>query len=366
MKNTIELHKRWKDNPSKGEVFTPIELVCNMLDRIPTSVWENPTTTFLDPCMGKGTFLIDILRRLTTIYGYSQEDAVSRVYGYDVRVKYVNYLKRGGFKNVFHKDFLNEKIQMKFDVVVGNPPYNDEGGVQKGGKNLYSKFIDKSIDLLSKDGYLCFVTNAGYLKTTTEKRTPLLDKILTKNLIYLNINECKKWFPNVGGAMVFSYFVVQNNSNYKFTECCTQLEPNSKIYRENIDLSKMNWIPRIITNEVLSIIEKCQNESYNFVRVDSVETRNLNLTNKIGFKRLNHLVKPYCVFATNNIDKGTFILTESNNFEEDLNFFNSKIFSFLNVIHRYDSIIYHKLLKVFGKPKIELSLSELNFIDEML
>ena len=36
MKQTIELHKRWKDDPSKGEVFTPIELVQEMLDKILT------------------------------------------------------------------------------------------------------------------------------------------------------------------------------------------------------------------------------------------------------------------------------------------------------------------------------------------
>jgi len=366
MRNTIGHYKRWKDDPSKGEVFTNEELAREMVDRIPPSVLKNPTSTFLDPCMGRGTFLIEILRRLTTIYGYSVEDAMARIYGYDVRVKYINYLKRGGFKNVFHKDFLNNEVHMKFDVIVGNPPYNDEGGIKKGGKNLYSKFIDKSIDLLSEDGYLSFVTNAGYLKTTTDQRTELLDKILTKNLIYLNINECKKWFPNVGGAMVFSYFVLQNNTNYKFTECCTQLESNSKVYYEKIDLSRMNWIPRIISKEVLTIIEKCKNETFDFVRVDSVENKNLNLENKIGFKRLNHLVKPYCVSATTNIDKGTFIILTTNNIEEDLRFFNSKIFCFLNVVHRYDAIIYHKLLKVFGKPKTDLTDSEINFIEGIL
>jgi hypothetical protein len=107
MKQTIELNKRWKDNPSKGEVFTPSKLVCEMLDKIPTSVWKNPNSMFLDPCMGKGTFLIEIVTRLINIYGYSKEDSISRVYGYDTCVKYVNHLKRGGLTNIFNKDFLN-------------------------------------------------------------------------------------------------------------------------------------------------------------------------------------------------------------------------------------------------------------------
>jgi hypothetical protein len=157
MKKTIELHKRWKDDPSKGEVFTPEELVREMLDKIPTSVWKNPTSTFLDPCMGKGTFLIDILRRLTTIYGYSVEDAMSRIYGYDVRVKYINYLKRGGFVNVFHKDFLSENIEMKFDVIIGNPPFQNNKSESDAGK-LYIDITKKSIGLLLENGFLSFIT----------------------------------------------------------------------------------------------------------------------------------------------------------------------------------------------------------------
>ena len=141
---------KWKADPSKGEVFTPIELVNEMLDNISESVWRNPESTFLDPCMGKGTFLIEIVRRLTYIYGYTEVDAKSRVYGYDVRVKYVNHLQRRGFVNVRHKDFLCEIIKMEFDSVVGNPPYQEnmdngksKGGGKGGDKNLYSKCIKK-------------------------------------------------------------------------------------------------------------------------------------------------------------------------------------------------------------------------------
>lgn len=93
------------------ETYPTEELVREMIDKIPLSVLVNPNSTFLDPCMGKGTFLVDILRRLTTIYKYSKEDAVSRIYGYDIRVKFINYLKRGGFKNIFYKDFLKQDFE---------------------------------------------------------------------------------------------------------------------------------------------------------------------------------------------------------------------------------------------------------------
>lgn len=157
MKQTIELHKKWKADPSKGEVFTPSELVCEMLDKIPSDVWKNPESKFLDPCMGKGTFIIEIVKRLIDIYGYSKEDAISRVYGYDTCVKYVNHLKRGGFVNIFHKDFLTVETNMKFNVIIGNPPFQNSKSESDAGK-LYIDITKKSISLLSDDGFLSFIT----------------------------------------------------------------------------------------------------------------------------------------------------------------------------------------------------------------
>jgi hypothetical protein len=159
--------KKWHSDPSKGEVFTPHELVSSIIDKIPNEVWVNPKSTFLDPCMGRGTFLIEIVQRLVDIYRYSELDAKSRVYGYDIRVKYFNRLKRRGYVNVQHKDFLSDEIKMKFDVVIGNPPYQevDENGKSKGGgkggaNNLWSKFILKSFEISDN---IFFITPPSFL-----------------------------------------------------------------------------------------------------------------------------------------------------------------------------------------------------------
>ena len=165
MRKTIEQHKRWKDNPSNGEVSTSKVLVCEILDNIPLSLWENPESTFLDPGMGKGTFLIEIFNRLTTIYGYSKEDAMSRIYGYDVRVKFLNYLKRRGFINVFDKDFLNESFNMKFDVIVGNPPYQGKNKQDK----LWVKFLIKSLEINKTGGYVIMVNPISWTKRPESK-----------------------------------------------------------------------------------------------------------------------------------------------------------------------------------------------------
>jgi type I restriction-modification system DNA methylase subunit len=243
MKQTIELHKRWKANPSKGEVFTPSELVREMLDEIPTNVWENPESMFLDPCMGKGTFLIDIVTRLINIYGYSQEDAVSRVYGYDTCVKYVNHLKRGGLVNVFHKDFLNEELNMKFDVIVGNPPYNNNGKIkgtkQTSGTSLWLQFLKKIPSLMNENGICSLIVPAAVGNTNSLGWKALKEKRVIS--ITTGINE--KYF-NVGTSI--SNIVFKNQP------------PTNKHLINGVEVNRdvLQILPNTCNNISLSIMEK--------------------------------------------------------------------------------------------------------------
>ena len=50
---------------------------------------------------------------------------------------------------------------MKFDVVLGNPPYQSNNN--KSNK-LWPSFIEKSISLLSENGYLGLVTPISWLR----------------------------------------------------------------------------------------------------------------------------------------------------------------------------------------------------------
>lgn len=46
-----------------GEVFTPDWLVKDMCDLIPSEIWENIESTFLEPACGNGNFLVEIYAR---------------------------------------------------------------------------------------------------------------------------------------------------------------------------------------------------------------------------------------------------------------------------------------------------------------
>tara|TARA_R110002153_G_C13195649_1_gene486484 strand:+ start:151 stop:615 length:465 start_codon:yes stop_codon:yes gene_type:complete len=57
------IHSKQKSN-QHGEVFTPNELIYEMISKIPREVWEDKSKTFFDPCSGKGNFPIYIVKKL--------------------------------------------------------------------------------------------------------------------------------------------------------------------------------------------------------------------------------------------------------------------------------------------------------------
>lgn len=66
-----------------GEVFTPPELVSEILNHLPPEVFSDPNKTFLDPTCGNGNFLVQVRDRLLT-NGFTLEQALSRIYGADI------------------------------------------------------------------------------------------------------------------------------------------------------------------------------------------------------------------------------------------------------------------------------------------
>lgn len=66
-----------------GEVFTPTELVQEMLDQLPPEVFTDPTKTFLDNSCGDGQFLGEVLIRKME-NGSTFEQALSTIYGVDL------------------------------------------------------------------------------------------------------------------------------------------------------------------------------------------------------------------------------------------------------------------------------------------
>ena len=63
-----------------GEVFTPTKLVLEILEQLPTTVWEQGKT-YLDPTCGNGQFLAAVLIIKLSL---NHNDALSTIYGVDI------------------------------------------------------------------------------------------------------------------------------------------------------------------------------------------------------------------------------------------------------------------------------------------
>jgi type I restriction-modification system DNA methylase subunit len=68
---------------STGEVFTPTELVREMLEQIPIDQFQDPAKTFLDNSCGDGQFLGEVLIRKME-NGSTFEQALQTIYGVDL------------------------------------------------------------------------------------------------------------------------------------------------------------------------------------------------------------------------------------------------------------------------------------------
>ena len=68
-----------KDKSNKfGEVFTPTELIIEMLSSLPKELWKDPTKTFFDPCSGFGNFPAVVITKLMKTLKKQIEDPEER------------------------------------------------------------------------------------------------------------------------------------------------------------------------------------------------------------------------------------------------------------------------------------------------
>ena len=115
--------KRTKDRIDKtGEIFTPKELVNEILNKFPDFAFADEDKTFCDPACGDGNFLIEVLlRKLKN--GHNIQKALSTIYGVDIMEDNIELCKNNLLKIVGDSE-ENRKIVNNNIICNNSLTYN--------------------------------------------------------------------------------------------------------------------------------------------------------------------------------------------------------------------------------------------------
>jgi methylase of polypeptide subunit release factors len=274
---TIDTEKKNK----LGEVFTPIDLINKVLDLLPTNVWTNHNLRWLDPCAGSGNFLAIIyIRLMNGLKSWQQNEAkrsshiiknmlyfceIDKANSALIKKMVSNIIGSKVAVNLLVGDFLSDSKQNKefvkdgFDIIVGNPPFQDDPTIINdndninnkriiGHKNkLYERILDKCLDILLDNGHLGFITPNNLFagnSSAVYKRIVTDNKLAVSSIVFE-----KKSFPGV--QQLFCYFLINKvvKSN-KISKTTINNDFTTTLLDRPIN-PVMNW-----TNKVESLVKK--------------------------------------------------------------------------------------------------------------
>ena len=197
---------------------TPIDCVEEMVSKIPENFWQRKDIKILDPCCGCGNFPLVIYFKLIK-YHTKEYILTNMLYFNDINMNRIDALKAVfNYKlNIYNEDFLLLTTAHKFDLIVANPPYAKllpNGKRASKNHNLIGIFINKSLEILSDNGYLLYITPDNWMSYSD--RNTLILELTRLQIQYINIHTAKKYFKKIGSSFV--WYLIEKTPSYKDIE----------------------------------------------------------------------------------------------------------------------------------------------------
>lgn len=328
-----------------NQIFTPREVVNKMLNILEAEnpgIFSNPNLTFCDLHIKSGLFLTETAKRLNhglaniipdeqarlkhifenQLFGFAPTQII-----YDIAANYIY----GGFpeisrQNLKKKDLTEqfkkgEPLNMKFDVVIGNPPYQEETK-DTSDKPIYNYFMSEAYKFADK---VCFITPARFLfnagKTPKKWNAKMLNDKHLKVAYYEQ--DSSNVFPNtdIKGGVAITYRDTQKNFGKIGT--FTHFEELNSILRKVVDdrfesifpiISvqmdyKFNPEYKILQAGLTSNIFEKQSELFS---KDKASEKQAKIMGRFNSKRTYRFIDEKYLILPENYNKFKVFLPESN------------------------------------------------------
>jgi site-specific DNA-methyltransferase (adenine-specific) len=304
-------------NLSSDEVFTPPQIANKMLDQLPMELWSDSDSTFLDPGCKSGVFLREIAKRLdkglerqirdrqtrmnhifkTQLFGIAITELTALLARRSVycsktangkysacedfdnpegnirfarvehtwengrcvycRANEANYKRGHAMEShayaLIHTERPHEVFDMKFDVIISNPPYQlSDGGHGASASPIYHKFVESAITLNPR--YIVMITPSRWFsggKGLGDFRKRMLAESRLRNLV--DYPKLYDGFPGVKVRGGISYFLWDRDYD---GPCIVQTMWNGEPLGPPVQRRLDTYDVLVRRNEAVSILDK--------------------------------------------------------------------------------------------------------------
>jgi len=335
-----------------GEIYTPLPLITKMLEDMKQYIpdlFTNKNRTFYDPCCGMGNFQIILYDELMKGLKFEFPDINERKKYILEKMLYMGEINNKNciiFKKIFNKDniyklnlyegdtlevdnvykYFDKNKDFKFDVILGNPPFNKPNS----NSPLYDIFVIKYI---KRSKYFSFIIPTRWLSKNNKANDfkNFMFKEITLKYIKHFSNPLSEGFKSISLKGGINYFL--NHDEYKGKCNFNGVEYNmtdlDKIIHDDICENIQNLNVKILEiNEMFKNYKKlkeiykptlyfgiktnytkyldCENENtYKCYVSKKIGGENrIKYINKYEIKDDNNLLKKYKVFTVEAVGNG--------------------------------------------------------------
>jgi hypothetical protein len=229
-----------------GLVYVPFQLAKQFVDNLPKRKYNKEGITILVANALNGTIPLMMKERFP----------LARIVCGEEFEYFRDHLERLGFET-----FKWEEINMEFDVIVGNPPYqkpkSDSRMGSRGASELWAEFVNKGLSILKDDGHFAFIHPNAWRKP--EDRNDFW-KLLTQDnqmekLVMSSGKGDQDWF---GIGVRVDYYILQKKAKYKNT-----VVVDHEGVTHDLDLANFDWLPNYAIDEIAQLLGKGTSVLYN-------------------------------------------------------------------------------------------------------